>query len=66
MNAIPDAPRPSYEQLIVLLDGCLPAIEAAAKHEARKPADKYGLKNITWQKRLEAARAYIAASGVDL
>jgi hypothetical protein len=58
--------KPSYEQLIVLLDGCIPAIEAAARHEAKKDRDRYGLKEITWQKRLEAARAYVAASGVDL
>jgi hypothetical protein len=58
--------KPSYEQLVVLLDGCIPAIEAAAKREARKPAYAHGMTEITWQKRLEAARAYVAASGVDL
>jgi hypothetical protein len=58
--------KPTYEQLVVLLDACIPLLEAAAKREARKPALSYGMTQITWQKRLEAARKYIAASGVDL
>lgn len=58
--------KPRYDQLVVLLDACIPLLEAEARREARRPANDYGMKEISWQKRLEAARAYVKASGVDV
>jgi hypothetical protein len=49
----------------MLLDACIPALEEAAMREARRPADAYGLKRITQQKRLEAVRAAVAATAFD-
>jgi hypothetical protein len=58
--------KPTYEQLIVLLDACIPLLETAALREARKPPLASGLREASWKLRLKAARAYVAASGVKL
>lgn len=56
--------KPTYDQVLMLLDACVEAVVEMAMREARTPA-KGGLKNITWQQRLETIQRTLDAAGFE-
>lgn len=58
------ADKPTYEQILMLLDACLDAVVEMARREARTPS-KGGLKCITWQQRLETIQRTLKAAGFE-
>jgi hypothetical protein len=57
--------KPTYNELLTLLDACSEAVEEAAKREARKGTNEYGLKNITWKLRLERVHEILKAADFE-
>jgi len=53
---------PTYQQIVMLLDASIPALEAAAKREAMRKPTYAGLRNITEQERLKTVRATVQAA----
>jgi hypothetical protein len=51
--------KPTYQQLVMLLDASIPALEAAAKREAARQPTYAGLRNITEQERLKTVRRVV-------
>lgn len=58
------AEKPTYDQVLMLLDACVEAVVEMARREARTPA-KGGLKCITWQQRLQTIQRTLDAAGFD-
>jgi coenzyme F420-reducing hydrogenase alpha subunit len=57
--------KPTYNELLTLLDACSEAVEEAARREARKGTNEYGLKNITWKLRLERVQEILKAADFE-
>ena len=56
--------KPTYDNLLMLLDACIPALVREARVEAAKPKSPAGLKEITWKLRLEHVREIMKAAGI--
>ena len=58
--------KPTYEQIIMLLDACIPALEEAAKREKRRGLSSNGMREITDQERLKFVKEIVDAAQVPL
>lgn len=56
--------KPTYDNLLMLLDACIPALEREVRVEAMNAKRGYGLKEITWKLRLEHIREILKAEGI--
>lgn len=56
---------PSYERLVILLDGCIDALDAAAEREKRQEAGK-PLRKVTHQSRARAVREAVKAAAANI
>lgn len=58
------ADKPTYEQVLMLLDASVEAVVEMARREARTPA-KGGPKCITWHQRLQTIQRTLDAAGFE-